>query len=665
MHIAWINSDNGTPLCIVLALHTASEPDSTEKQPTTETVAAARTETVAAAGPQVAPATAATHPLSSALENTTTALILLSQDTIILACNTAFETLSGYTRQEIEGQKSWMDFVVKEDQPRLKRYYLLRRLDPASSPNTYEFKFAGRDGQTRDVLINISPVPGSRHLAATLLDLAEYKQAAAEVQSQEQPAPAQDIQPSSEASDVTAADAYRYVLELSPNAIIVTGMNGIISYASDKALKLIWHGEAESITGKHLRSFVRPGALEELNDILHELNKTGQMAETSIDMMRQDGHILNCRISASVLTEPNGQAYIAFCLHDITKQKEQYEKLVEEERSYRWMAENGTDSMWLMDLNLNIIWSNHVLGRMRGYTAEEALSLPLELHLLPDSFSRVMDFYNNWIRDFKAASPGLPQKHNMELQFFRKDGSVMSAECFFTLIKDERGQAAGLLGIAHDISDRKLAEEQAARSLAQLDKTLHGAIAAMIRIVEMRDPYTSGHQDRVASLAGAIAREMSLPDDLIKGIEITARIHDIGKVYIPMEILSKPGTFTDVERQIIQSHAQGSYDILKSIDFPWPVAEAAYQHHERLDGSGYPRGLKENEIILEAKILMVADVVEAMASHRPYRPSCGIDAALNEISAKSGLLYDSNIVEHCVRIFQEGRFSFNGTYSEV
>jgi len=274
-----------------------------------------------------------------------------------------------------------------------------------------------------------------------------------------------------------------------------------------------------------------------------------------------------------------------------------------------------------------------------------------------------MDHYNAWMADFKAGVPGLPHTTTMELQFNRKDGSVMSADCSFSLIEDEQGQAAGLLGIAHDISDRKHAEAHAFRTMVQLDKTLHGAIAAMIQIVEMRDPYTSGHQDRVAALAVAIAREIGLPDDLVKGIEITARIHDIGKVYIPMEILSKPGTFTDVERQIIQSHAQGSYDILKPIDFPWPVAEAAYQHHERMNGSGYPRGLKGNQIILEAKILMVADVVEAMASHRPYRPSCGIDAALEEISSRSGLLYDSTIVDYCIKLFREGRFSFKGTFS--
>ena len=658
MRVAWINRDNGTPLCIVISLHTPADQKPSEAPPAAEAGAAA-----AASSPQASTDWPAGHPLSAALENTSTALILLNQDTIILACNNAFESLSGYPRTEIEGKKSWMDFVAKEDQPRLKRYYLLRRLDPASSPNTYEFKFAARDGSTRDVLINISPVPGSRHLAATLLDLAEYKQAIAEAQAAEPASPASEAQPSVEEPARDQPDIYRDVLEASPNAIVITDMDGTITFASRNAFQRVGLSRPERLIGVNIRRIIRPGMVEDFNEAVSELKNSGLLRAAEFDFVRVDGKIINCEVSAAMITEEEKPSYMSFIIRNITRKKEEYAALLERETNYRWMAENSTDSMWLMDLDLNLIWSNNVLGRLRGYSAEEVRSSHFITHLVPESFNRIMEFYNSWVRDYRAGVHDLPRTYRTELQFFRKDNSIMSAECSFSLIEDEQGQAPLILGIAHDISARKHAEEHALRSMAQLDKTLHGAIAAMIRIVEMRDPYTSGHQDRVAALAVAIAREMGLPDDLVKGIEITARIHDIGKVYIPMEILSKPGKFTDVERQIIQSHAQGSFDILKSIDFPWPVAEAAYQHHERLDGSGYPRGLKENQIILEAKILMVADVVEAMASHRPYRPSCGIDAALDEITFKGGLLYDAAIAECCARLFREGRFTFNGTFS--
>ncbi len=238
---------------------------------------------------------------------------------------------------------------------------------------------------------------------------------------------------------------------------------------------------------------------------------------------------------------------------------------------------------------------------------------------------------------------------------------LSGVRCKFRFIRDEKGKAIAIIGQGRDITERKKAEDTLEHSLTRLEKTVEGAIAAMATVIEMRDPYTAGHQQRVAMIAGAIAREMVLPNDLIKGVEITGKIHDIGKIYVPMEILSKPGVLSPIERQIIQTHARGSYDILKSIDFPWPVAQTALQHHERLDGSGYPQGLKENEIMLEAKILMVADVVEAMASHRPYRASRGIEAALDEISKNTVYALRFQRGGRLPLLFREKGFSFEET----
>ena len=172
-------------------------------------------------------------------------------------------------------------------------------------------------------------------------------------------------------------------------------------------------------------------------------------------------------------------------------------------------------------------------------------------------------------------------------------------------------------------------------------------------IVETKDPYTAGHQERVANLAVAIAEDLSLPPEKINGIRMAGMIHDIGKVKVPTEILSKPGKLSPTEFTLIQSHAEIAYDILKIIDFHYPVAQIAYQHHERIDGSGYPRGLKGDEILVEAKIIAVADVVEAITSHRPYRPALGIDAALEEISKNRGILYDQEVTDACLSLFQE------------
>jgi PAS domain S-box-containing protein/putative nucleotidyltransferase with HDIG domain len=194
--------------------------------------------------------------------------------------------------------------------------------------------------------------------------------------------------------------------------------------------------------------------------------------------------------------------------------------------------------------------------------------------------------------------------------------------------------------------------------LEKLEHSLDHAVAAIAATVELRDPYTAGHQRRVAKLATAIASEMGLAVDRVQGLHMGSVVHDIGKIHVPAEILANPGKLTDAEFAIIKTHCQAGYDILKEIDFSWPVAEMVYQHHEKLDGSGYPRHLKGEEILLEARILSVADVVEAMSSHRPYRPGFGIFPALQEISRNKGRLYDLRVVEACLRLFMEKNYEW-------
>ncbi|HCX89443.1 MAG TPA: histidine kinase [Deltaproteobacteria bacterium] len=212
------------------------------------------------------------------------------------------------------------------------------------------------------------------------------------------------------------------------------------------------------------------------------------------------------------------------------------------------------------------------------------------------------------------------------------------------------------LGNFMDVTEHKLAEEKLGQSYERLQKAMDGTIQAMASIVEIRDPYTSGHQQRVARLASAIAEEMGLPKEQIEIIRISGILHDIGKIYIPAEIMSKPGKLSDSEMNMIKAHPQVGRDILKTLELPWLICPMVLQHHERMDGSGYPKGLSGESITLEARILAVADVVEAMASHRPYRPALGIEKALEEISQKRGLLYDSRVVDACIKLFSEKKF---------
>jgi HD-GYP domain-containing protein (c-di-GMP phosphodiesterase class II) len=201
-------------------------------------------------------------------------------------------------------------------------------------------------------------------------------------------------------------------------------------------------------------------------------------------------------------------------------------------------------------------------------------------------------------------------------------------------------------GIIEDITNRKQAVEKIRKAL---EETIH----AITVTVETRDPYTAGHQRRVADLARAIATEMNLSVDQIDGIRMTAAIHDLGKISVPAEILSKPTKLTNLEFSLIKIHSQSGYDILKDIEFPWPVADVVLQHHERMNGSGYPNGLTGDNILLESRILAVADVVESMASHRPYRAALGIETALEEIEKNKGILYDNTVADACLKLFRE------------
>jgi response regulator RpfG family c-di-GMP phosphodiesterase len=202
-------------------------------------------------------------------------------------------------------------------------------------------------------------------------------------------------------------------------------------------------------------------------------------------------------------------------------------------------------------------------------------------------------------------------------------------------------------------------EAQLSVVIKRLERMMTGSIEAISTVIERRDPYTAGHERRVAALACTIAKDLGCAEHQMRGIQVAAFVHDIGKIALPAEILSKPSKLNDLEYSLVKAHPQVGFDILRKIEFVWPVAEATLQHHERLDGSGYPQGLKGGEALLEARILAVGDVVEAMVSHRPYRAALGLEKALAEISDKKGILYDPDVVDACLRAFLEEAFSFD------
>lgn len=240
-----------------------------------------------------------------------------------------------------------------------------------------------------------------------------------------------------------------------------------------------------------------------------------------------------------------------------------------------------------------------------------------------------------------------------------REFSLISGEVFVARVfgVPRAGDEKQVLHLFENVTERRRAEAALRDNQARLRRALVATIEVIAATIEARDPYTAGHQRRVADLARAIGAELGLAENELEGLHFGALIHDLGKIQVPAELLSKPTRLSKAELELIKVHPEAGYEIVRDIEFPWPVAAMVYQHHERLDGSGYPQGLKGDAIAREARILAVADVVEAMASHRPYRPGLGLDAALREIEEKRGTAFDPAVVDACLRLFRDGRFS--------
>ncbi|MBN1366268.1 MAG: PAS domain S-box protein [Syntrophaceae bacterium] len=377
-----------------------------------------------------------------------------------------------------------------------------------------------------------------------------------------------------------------------------------------------------------------------------------------IECLRKNGSAVWIEAMYSFIMDENGKPLsILGEGRDITERKRVEEELKKSEEKYRLLADNITENVWLMDLNSKkMIYYSPSVEKMYGYTMDEFKNLSLRKILTPESFQKMVDAFMREMPKALSTVPPDVHKYSLELQARHKDGHLVWIESTSSFIRDENGNPTLVIGETRDITERRQAEEELQRTLENLRKSYSVLIKVLISAVEMRDPYTAGHQVRSADIARRIALEMGLSNEKIDGIRMAGSIHDIGKLSVPGEILAKPTKLTNLEFSLIKGHAQSGYDMLKDIESPWPLADIVYQHHERMDGSGYPKNLKGNEIILEARIMAVADVVEAMSSHRPYRAALGVEAALQEIEKNKGILYDDDVAEACLRLFREKHY---------
>ena len=331
---------------------------------------------------------------------------------------------------------------------------------------------------------------------------------------------------------------------------------------------------------------------------------------------------------------------------DITDSKRAEESLRDSEGRLQTLVQTIPDLIWLKDKDGVYLSCNTMFERFFG-AREADIAGKTDYDFVDRELADAFREHDN-----KAMAAGKTTS-NEEWITFADDGHRVFLDTIKTPMYNAQGTLIGVLGIGRDITNR--------RSVERIRKALGGTVQAISVTVEARDPYTAGHQRRVADLARAIATEMNLPIDIIDGIRMAAAIHDLGKISVPAEILSKPTKLRKLEFDLIKEHSQSGYDILKDIDFPWPVARIVLEHHERMNGSGYPNGLTGDNILLESRILAVADVVESMGSHRPYRPSRGIEAALEEIEKNKGTFYDKTVADACMRLFREKGYQLQQT----
>lgn len=348
------------------------------------------------------------------------------------------------------------------------------------------------------------------------------------------------------------------------------------------------------------------------------------------------------RIARGTMTLVGDEAIVAWT--DLTDMRRTEEALRASEAHFRNMIEQTVTSIYVRR-GERFVYVNPSFCRLIGWSREELLAGRFWDFVAPDADN---------VRRVKEAWDQLEhgaQSARAETLFVCKSGEVRELGLNGTVIPWDDKPA--VIVMAADITQRKQAERQIANYVKQLEASMHGTLQAVARMIDLRDPYTAGHQRRVGLIAGAVAREMGWTEDRCSALELTGLVHDIGKIAVPAEILSKPGRLSSVEMEMVRGHAQAGYEILKDVSFSFPVAEIIYQHHERLDGSGYPRGLKGEQILLEARILAVADVLESMAAHRPYRPALGVEAALADLEKGCGVIYDAAVVDALRRLIRD------------
>ena len=437
---------------------------------------------------------------------------------------------------------------------------------------------------------------------------------------------------------------YRNILEDMDDVYFEVDIKGNIKFVNPSSCKMSGYSE-EELLGMSFKKISAPDGIEMVIKYFSEIFLTKKTGKPFLwNLVKKNGERGFFEIVVSLIRDKQDKS-IGFrgIGRDITERKQMEDALRESEDKFRSIFENSSSAMAIIERDTTISMVNKEYCRISLYDEKDVIGMSWTKQIPPEDLKRLEEYNRN-----RRINPKLVPS-NYEFSFYRKDGEIRNALISIAILPKVKEVVASFV----DITERKQAETKLQQTLDSLEKAVGTTIQVLVSAVEFRDPYTAGHQLRVADLAHAIATEMGLAPDKIEGIRMAGSIHDIGKLSIPAEILSKPTKLTNIEFSLIKQHPQSGYEMLKDVESPWPLAQIVYQHHERMNGSGYPRNLKGDEILIEARIMAVADVVEAMASHRPYRAALGIEVALEEIEKNRGIIYDDTVADVCLRLFRE------------
>ena len=566
-----------------------------------------------------------------AIEHSSQAIVYVSEDGVILYINEAAHRLGGVMPAETVGQKIWGWSPMLDE----KRWGELWRA--ASQHPIVDFEATVRLPSGEERLISATLDHHERDEDSFVIVYARDITAQRAVEERASENEARYERLTDNAPDII----FRYdfipamgLTYINPAVEAITGYTPEECYADPQIMLKVVHPDDAALMASMMQSLSPPD--EPM--LMRWIGKDGVtrwMESRIVPVRDSEGRLL----AAEGITR------------DVTDRRRAEEALRESEERLRDITFSMADWVWEVDENGVYTYSSQKGFDLLGPSREDVIGKTPFDFMPPDEAKRVAAMFSEIVAN-KAPI------EDLENWNIKKNGERFCLLTNGVPILDEEGNLKGYRGVDKDITEQVEAEAEVRRQAEQLRRTVEGAVLAMSLVVETRDPYTAGHERRVAELATAIAREMGMDGEALEALRLAGLIHDIGKIAVPAEILAKPGRLSEVEFNLIKQHPASGFDILEVIDFGRPVAEIVLQHHERLDGSGYPRALAGADILPEARILAVTDVVEAMSSHRPYRVALGMEAALAEIREYAGVKYDADVAAACFRAIEEQGFEF-------